>query len=371
MERRSVLGWASAGLLGWGLQGAPGMAQAAPAAAGLTAIHPWLGEGEQLQAELLVDGVSLGQFTHKAAGLQRAPALSLALPANAKQLALRGSWQSAKGTTRSVAGNWQLLDLAGLTRPLYDPALDMAARITQFCDAAQRALSQRGSKASLDELSVAPAVPGAAEKLAAREKQWQLRLPAAVHQLMRLKVELGDSHYLAAGELQTVGSLLKEWGGSLQDFAPATRARYERSVAVFVEVGDGMGCIAWDPQGVRAGEPSGLMVDERGSAKVQAAANNEGVWFSVHQEMVAKPELFLNSQLQPVGAVQALLNPIQTLLLDQLLADWAPASAKGPLLPVDSANPLFHVQLSVDERGKPTLRQRSYEDHSPLARLWL
>ena len=32
--------------------------------------------------------------------------------------------------------------------------------------------------------------------------------------------------------------------------------------------------------------------------------------------------------------------------------------------------PLFHVQLSVDERGKPTLRQRSYEDHSPLARLW-
>ena len=132
-----------------------------------------------------------------------------------------------------------------------------------------------------------------------------------------------------------------------------------------------MGCIAWDPQGVRAGEPSGLMVDERGSAKVQAAALNEGVWFSVHQEMVAEPELFLNSQLQPGGAVQALLNPIQTLLLDQLLADWAPASAKGPLLPVDSANPLFHVQLSVDERGKPTLRQRSYEDHSPLARLWL
>ena len=222
MERRSVLGWASAGLLGWGLQGTPGSAQAAPQAAGLMAIHPWLGEGEQLQAEFLADGVQLGQFTHTAAGLQRAPALSVALPANAKQLVLRGSLKSGNGQTRPVAGNWQLFDLAALTRPLYDPALDMAARITQFCDAAQRALSQRGGKASLDELSVAPAAPGVAEKLAAREKQWQLRLPAAVHQLMRLKVELGDSHYLAAGELQTVGSLLKEWGGSLQDFAPAT-----------------------------------------------------------------------------------------------------------------------------------------------------
>ena len=371
MKRRSVLGLASAGLLGWGLQGAPGMAQAAPSAAGLTAIHPWLGEGEQLQAKFLADGVPLGQFTHTAVGLQRAPALSVALPANAKQLVLRGSRKSANGQTRPVTGNWQLFDLAGLTRPLYDSALDMAVRITQFRDLAQRALSRRESKAKLDELSVAPAAPDAAEKLAAREKQWQLRLPAAVHQLMQLKVKLGDSLYLTAGEVQTVGSLLKDWGGSLQDFAPATRARYERSVAVFVEVGDGMGCIAWDPQGVRVGEPSGLMVDERGSAKVQAAAKNEGVWFSVHQETVELPELFLNSQLQPVGAVQALINPIQTLVLEGLVESLAPSRSKGPVLPVDSANPLFHVQLSVDERGKPTLRQRSYEDHSPLARLWL
>lgn len=370
MERRSVLGLASAGLLGWGLQSAPGMAQAATPAAGLTAIHPWLGEGEQLQAEFLADGVPLGQFTHTAAGLQRAPALSVALPANANQLVLRGSWKSAKGPTRPVAGNWQLFDLAGLTRPLYDPALDMAARIRQFRDLAQRALSPRGGKASLDELSVAPAASGAAEKLAAREKQWQLRLPAAVHQLMQLTVKLGDSYYLAAGG-QAVSSLLKDWGDSLQDFAPATRARYERSVAVFVEVGDGMGCIAWDPQGVRAGESSGLMVDERGSAKVQAPAKNDGVWFSVHQETVGLPELFLNSQLQPVGAAQALINPIQTLVLEGLIESLVPSRSKGPLLPVDGANPLFHVQLSVDERGKPTLRQRSYEDHSPLARLWL
>ena len=374
MERRSLLGVAACGGL-LGLGGSLPSWAAEPASQGAEgrpwlAIHPWSDKGQKWEVEFLADGASIGKMAYVSedGGLQRKPGIQLALPPQCKQLQLRGTATLPKGRAQRITGSWRIANMAPVTRALYDESLEMPDRMKAF----HAALNQWGkthgedAQALRELMKVEPTSQSALGALAAQEKQWNLRLPPAVHQMMRVNVSLDDSYYLKPDALNTVAKLLVQWGGKLNGFDPQVRARYERSVAVFVEVGDGLGCIAWDPKGVAAGERSELMIDQAQPA-IQLGKAGEGVWFSVHQETEGVPQLFLDSKMQPVGAAQALLNPLQTLLL-QNVADLYAQDASS--LVVDSSNPLYHVQLSLDD-GRPVLRQRSYEDYSPLARAWL
>lgn len=84
-------------------------------------------------------------------------------------------------------------------------------------------------------------------------------------------------------------------------------ARYDRSVAVLIEVGDGLGALAWDPAGVSLHEQTNSWGD-KGNPGARPATPNERVWYWLHQEHVDEPELPLDDDYQPKSAEAALTN---------------------------------------------------------------
>ncbi len=329
---------------------------------GLTGIHPWLQVGERVSAEVLVDGKAVTQFTYQAVspGMKRQASASFTSPTHARQLELRGTLFDPQGKPQTFRRTWALRDVASYSAPLYDLSLPWIKRIQVFSQHADA-----GVRVSPEPAATAAAGLAALRKL---EQRLKLKLPAPVLELARYRIEINDSSFLAASDIRTVTELLlKDWGYSEKGehplsriLSPAARARYDRSIAVFVEVGDGLGALAWDPAGVVADEPGLSYGDKRGALP---GTPNTGVWFWLHQDTLSEWNLLLDRAQQPRSAEDALTNAVQRFAMGDIVTP-----AHDNELVIDSAHPNALLQFHFDRDKKPVPRLwlRSYDYHYSL-----
>jgi hypothetical protein len=342
---------------------APAQAMPQGAKNGKAGIHPWLAAGEQVNADVLIDGRTVARLEHKAVlpGLKKLPAVVFDLPAGLQRFELRGSHVDAQGRATSFKKRWAVLDLAPVSHPLYDQSQPLIDRV--------RAFAHLSRLVEVGEPHL-PAGITAQAALLESETRLNVRLPALLREVLGgANVEIGNSYFLPPHRLQTPIDLLTGLGGHALDdgnqslntlLPPAVLARYKRSVAVFVEIGDGLGALAWDPDGVAPGEPPNTPADE-GNSGARPTIPNEGVWYWLHQEHIAEPGLLLDDEYKPQDAESALTNVFKRLALSQA---GSPESENQLL--VDTAHPRNLLQLHFDEPRKPRLRLRSYDYHYSL-----
>lgn len=340
---------------------APASATAGPRAG----IHPWLEVGDSVMADVLANGKVIAQLNHKATqpGLHRRPALVWALPPGLKRVQLRGTVTLA-GKATPFNKTWTVRDMASVSAPLYDLGKPWIERV--------RGLAQRLEE---DTVTVERAKPPAGKKPAAAalqdlEKRLGAPLPAMVKLLADWRVEIGDSSFVHPSSMTTVTDmLLRQWDyassgkDGLDRILPApVRARYDRSLAVFVHVGDGLGALAWDPAGVTAGEPTHTWGDQ-GNPGAQPGTANEGVWYWLHQEYLSKPSLLLDEDYRPRNAEAAFTHVLQRLAFSEV-----EEAANDKELVVDSALPRANLlQLHFDQDSRqPKLWLRSYDSYYTL-----
>ncbi|WP_418119254.1 hypothetical protein [Variovorax sp. 350MFTsu5.1] len=333
------------------------------AAKGRAGIHPWLQVGEQVNADVLADGKAIARLEHTATlpGLKKLPSVVFELPENLSRLELRGSHVDAQGKATSFRRRWSVLDMARISHPLYDPARPLVERIRAFAELS-----------GLVEVGNArlPAGTNAEAEAALLEAEARLgtTLPSPLRVLLaEADIRIDNSYFLQPHRLQTAEGLLLGLGGYGDGnggfdalLPPTVLSRYRRSVAVFVEIGDGLGALAWDPEGVVPNEPSNTTGDH-GNPGAQPATPNEGVWYWLHQERIAEPELLLDDDYRPQTAEAALTGVFKRFALSQ--AD-SPETEKQLL--IDTAHPRNLLQLSFDEPKKPRLWMRSYDYHYSL-----
>jgi len=171
-------------------------------------------------------------------------------------------------------------------------------------------------------------------------------LPAVLWQLAEVKIDLPndwDSHFVPPERMRALAEVITaEWDEDDDIFEvmpPSVKARYERSVVVYVEVGDGLGALAWDPAG------------DLGQNRPAAPG---GVWFWMHQGDIDSPELLLDGEDQPRDAEAALTNVFQRFVLN---SDDLEHTAD---LVVDTAHPRNLLQLNFNDGKYPHLWLRSY-----------
>ena len=333
-----------------------------------TGLHPWLNTGERLKARLIGDDKDIVEVDYAAAfeGMRREPAAKFAVPIGLRRLRLLGTSTTADGKDHSFDVTWNVVDIAKHTQPLYERQLPFVQRIEAFLRRLPPALSPQIRRRADDT----PARQSQTEQTAsldALEKRLNLRLPAALRVLIGEEITFGDAYFVKPTKLTTVTQALlsDEWSytdaasGDLSLRAllsPATRARYDRSILVFVDAGDGLGALAWDPAGVAAGEPSHIWVD-RHSKGAKRGDVGKGVWFWLHQERLDEPQLLLDNQLRPSSDEDALLNPFQRFAVPRVIEEIT--DGKEATLVIDSAHPHGFLQLHFLD-GKPVLMFRSY-----------
>lgn len=328
---------------------------------GQAGIHPWLQVGEQVTADVLADGKIIARLEHTATlpGLKKRPSAVFDLPAGLRQLELRGSHVDAQGKAASFKRRWFVLDMARISHPLYDQGKPLVERIRAFADLS-----------GLVEPSEALLPAGTTAEAALLEAEARLgtALPSPLRTLLaEADIRIDNSYFLPPHRLQTAEGLLLGLGGYDSSnggfealLPPSVLARYRRSVAVFVEIGDGLGALAWDPEGVVPNEPPNTTGDQ-GNPGAQPATPNEGVWYWLHQERIAEPELLLDDDYRPQTAEAALTSVFKRFALSQ--ADSPETEAQ---VLIDTAHPRNLLQLSFDEPKKPRLWLRSYDYHYSL-----
>lgn len=360
-QRRSILAgmWAWLGAL---MAGAPGAAGAAAdgATAGRAGIHPWLKAGDSVVADVMVDGKVVARLDHQAAveGLTKPPALVFALPVGLKRVRLRGK-ATLQGVAASFDQTWKVRDLAPYSTPLYEQGKPLVERI-------------RGLAARLEgAFTIQPGDGGAKKKpakaaFADLEKSLGAALPAPVKALGDWQIKVDHSIFVPAADMRSVTAMLLAEGGYTPTgklgldtmLSPGVRARYDRSVGVFLEVGDGLGTLAWDPEGVTAGEPPNT-ANDKGNPGARPGPAGEGVWYWVHQEHINEPVLLLDDDYRPRTAEAALTHVFQRFVLSA-----GEAAETDDELVLDTANPRANLlQLSFDGPRRPRLRLRSYDHH--------
>lgn len=329
-----------------------------PAAAGMqVGLHPWLEAGDSVAAELLADGQVVGQLDHRStkAGKPRLPAATVALPAGVKRLQLRGTVTVA-GKASHFTRTWAVRDLASMSTPLYDQGRPWPERVRALVQAIP---VHEGEDAPL---TVAPARPVAGAALEAQEKRLGTPLPPAVAQLLSAcDIRLGRSHFVRPASVTTLLDLMhgdfgyprsgKDAPGNF--LSPGVHERYARSLAVFVTVGDGMGALAWDPQGLTPEDHARL-----GSGP-SPAMGGDGLWYWMHQEMAVKPSLLLDKDGRPLSADLALASVFER----HALADQYQPMTDDELV-LDSATPLGNLLLlHFNGARAPQLLLNSYNGH--------
>lgn len=357
-QRRSILAGISASIVAGAI---PGMAAAAAqaATAGRAGIHPWARVGDTVAADVVVDGKVVARLDHKVQveGLPRRPALVFSLPAGLKRIGLKGD-ATLQGKAVPFDRTWTVRDIGPLSAPLYDQGKPWIERI-------------RGLEKSLELAVSVKAGDGGARKKPAKaafadlEKQLGVSLPPLVKVLGDWRIQVNDSYFLSAAAMCTVTDLLlgPEWGyerkgpdGIDAILSAAVRARYDRSLAVFVEVGDGLGAFAWDPAGATPGEPLGPWGDG-GNPGARPGVPGEGVWYWLHQDHLDRPRLLLDDDYRPRTTEAALTHVFQRFAVTEVDSPEADNEVV-----VDSANPRLNLlQLHFEDGRRPRLWLRSYD----------
>ncbi|MES2612684.1 MAG: hypothetical protein V4679_20695 [Pseudomonadota bacterium] len=368
-QRRSLLAamslWAMAGACG--AQASPAGAERAsskkaPGKAGRAGIHPWIDPGDTVVADVLVDGKRVARLDHRARvdGMTRTPALVFPLPVGVKRVQLRGT-ATLKGQSGKFDTTWKVRDLAPISGPLYDQSRPWIERV-------------RGLASKMWFVTVKPWDADVRQRpagpvFADLEKRLGAPLPPLVKVLGDWRITVQDSAFQSAAEMgRATDLLLGKWhyresgAKGLGKILPrAVRARYDRSLTVFNEVGDGLGALAWDPVGVVAGEPTHVGID-RGDTGARPGPAGEGVWFWLHQNHIDEPILLLDEDYRPRNAESALTHVFQRFALSD---DALPE--KDDELVVDTANPRANLlQLTFTGPTMPSLELRGYDYHYSL-----
>jgi len=321
------------------------LAATASTGAGKAGIHPWLDVGARVEADVLIDGQWMAQMQYlaEALGLPRRPAIVFDLPVGLKRLSLNGRLIAPDGKVRPFKRTWAVHDCAPVSAPLYNRSLPWIERV-------------RGLQESTGGVTVADyneeQRTAADEAFDALEKQLGRALPATLRELGKAHITVWeDSYFVPLTEMRTVTQGLYEWGhdetgeDSLDEIlSPEVRARYDRSLLVFVEVGDGYGGLAWDPT-----------PDDLDGAE-------QGVWFWLHQDDIDSPDLLLDDNDHPRDAEAAMSNVLQRFVLSSCEDEIG--SYEKELL-VDTAHPRNLLQLNFTD-DKPRLWLRSYDYHYSL-----
>lgn len=361
-HRRSILAGISLSIVAGAI---PGMAGAAPgsATAGRAGIHPWARAGDKVAADVIVDGTAVARLDYriKGDGLPRRPALVFGMPVGMKRIRIKGE-AMLQGKAVPLDRTWTVRDIASLSAPLYDQSKPWIERV-------------RGLEKSLDSAVTVIAGDGGAKKKPAKaafadlEKQLGAPLPPLVKVLGDWTISVNDSYFLSAAAMRTVTELMlsPEWGyerkgpDGIDEILPtAVRARYDRSLAVYVHMGDGMGALAWDPAGVTPGEPPNSWESDSHSETRPAAkpgVQGAGVWYWLHQDGIDQPELLLDDDYRPKTTEAALTNVFQRFALSH----EASADNDNEVV-IDSANPRPNLlQLHFEDGKRPRLWMRSYD----------
>jgi hypothetical protein len=199
------------------------------------------------------------------------------------------------------------------------------------------------------------------------ERRLKITLPKPIFSLAHCQIGT-ETRFFAPAEIKTVTEMLhQDWSypldgkdGLNQILSAAARARYDRSIAVFVEIGDGYGALAWDPAGVVANEP-GLTYGDKGGA--QSGVPNTGVWFWLHAETLGEWDLLLDHNYRPISAEDAMTNALQRFYLGDI-----DSPENDDELVIDTAKPssLLQLHFERDNRLTPKLWLRSYDYHYSL-----
>ncbi|MDI5927228.1 hypothetical protein QBK93_21415 [Rhizobium leguminosarum] len=136
LQRRSFLTglWAAlSAMFGAGMPAAADnqSPQNAEGREGRAGIHPWLGVGEQVTADVVLDGKVVAQLNDTATlpGLKKLPALVFNLPPGLKRLQLHGSLRDAEGRAGSFSKTWTVRDMAPISATLYDCSRPLIERV--------------------------------------------------------------------------------------------------------------------------------------------------------------------------------------------------------------------------------------------------
>ena len=348
--------------------------QATPEPGRTIGIHPALLPGDQLRAELWVDQLPAGQFECAGSGGPgRVPAFEFALPATAVNLTIRGSLRRARGPATVYSRRWQLLRLGCLTAALYQ-AGSLASGVLNLARRLQ-ALSVHAEGAYRSPLRVSMMAPRPHAAFVSRASAEVGPLPDPLVDLARLQIRIGGGEFLAplaqrvTEGLGQRGLLGRGEAALLPWLSPATRARYQRSLLVFLDQSAGL-ALGWDPKPLQSGEATGSALDRAAGGAV-AGGPAQGLWFWICADSIDEPVLLLNRDRTACTAELALRQVFERQvvhprsrgrrlgLADYLLEAESTRRSRphGGLLVVDAARAGDNLCLSFDDSGnRPQLR---------------
>lgn len=245
-------------LLGGLIAAAPGAAReekALPASPGTTIeIETYWVPEAQNEFSFLVNGATLCQFSGRAPATANSTTARcrFELPAGTGTLTVKGRYTRSNWNPRTrqtipktVSGEQALVlrDGSLLADPLRERALGLADRWRRVVAAEQTLVKAWDGVPIVD-----PGEPVAKSRVDAAEARLGFALPTGYRELVTQvgALQFGDNSVTAPDALENArATILKEWGygdnGTPKWLSKDTKDKLERSVILFVEVGDGVG----------------------------------------------------------------------------------------------------------------------------------
>ncbi|MDA8020767.1 MAG: hypothetical protein MPN21_25290 [Thermoanaerobaculia bacterium] len=314
-----------------------------------TGLYVFLQDGGRMTAEVSIDEqkVCLVALTPEDAphSVDEAELVcELDISRNARWLRIKGEIAIGKKRKR-LDMRREILDLAPHTSSLWNRERPLEERLQSFVEVV-RELDQLYPDALYVPIELELRREGVDTSFASAEARLGLELPDVLRTLAAVRIELGDSSFLPPEDWKSVSDFYRGeytddvYRAVLSDLSTEVSARYARSVMVFLEVSDGVGGMAWDP---------------------------EGGWFRFHEGYpLGSPQDLLDRRQQPLGDADALLSVINQRAIGSLADDLVEAGAFGVIpseemldgyadkgyLVIDSAHPEGMLRLDVQIGGR-------------------
>jgi len=291
-------------------------------------LYFWFSENDTFEGEFLIDDQLIASINYvsKENGLNFIPVCQFTLLPDIRKVTIRGTF-TTQGKSYKVDESRRPVDVSSVSAPIFDPKKNIYQRLDGFSELLKSLSIKYGEDiVSLYTIQENKQFDENAFKQA--EARLGVSLPDVFNAIDHYKIELGNSYYVPSDQLTTLADLMVGWGDDLSELDASVRARYERSIVAFVEAGDGIGAIAFDPQGVSPGE---LLSARRGLPVNQAEGDgNKGAWFYFHQENW-QPSLLVDGNNRPLNDIDAVLAGIKMFALDNLVDELSYLGEFGAL----------------------------------------
>jgi len=282
-------------------------------------LYFWFSGSDTFEGEFLIDDQLIASISYvsKENGLDFAPVCKFELSPYMRKVTIRGTF-TAQGKSYKVDESRRPVDVSSVTAPLFDPHKNIYQRLDGFSELL-KSLSAKYGEDIVSLYAIQPNKKFNENAFQQVEARLGISLPNVFRAIDHYKIELGKSYYVSSDQLTTLTDLMVGWGDDHSELDAPVRARYERSIVAFVEVGDGIGAIAFDPQGV---SPDELLPARKGLPVNQTEGDrHEGAWFYFHQESSHQPSLLVDGNNRLLNDVDAILAGIRMFALDIFVDD--------------------------------------------------